>query len=289
MRAPKTLLAVAITATVLVGSMLHTGVPVAAETEYRRGPDPTAASISAQTGSFATASTTVSASQVSGFGGGRIYYPTDTSQGTFGAIAFAPGNLSTSSLYTWMGPRIASQGFVVFLIDTRTRFDLPPSRGQQLLTALDYLVASSSVRTRVDRTRLAVGGHSFGGGGALEAARSRPSLQAAIPLQPWSANKSWPTIAVPTFIVGAENDTVASPANHAELFYASIPDASEKGYLELNGATHSVGTDNDTTTATYMIVWLKRYVDNDTRYEPFLCPTPGPSATIEEFRGTCPG
>ena len=27
-----------------------------------------------------------------------------------------------------------------------------------------------------------------------------------------------------------------------------------------------------------MIVWLKRYVDNDTRYEPFICPTPAPCA-----------
>ena len=38
-----------------------------------------------------------------------------------------------------------------------------------------------------------------------------------------------------------------------------------------------------------MIVWLKRYVDNDSRYEPFICPTPAPSSTIEEYRGTCPG
>jgi hypothetical protein len=38
-----------------------------------------------------------------------------------------------------------------------------------------------------------------------------------------------------------------------------------------------------------MIVWLKRYVDNDTRYEQFICPTPVPGPTIEEYRGTCPG
>lgn len=43
------------------------------------------------TGPFATASVTVPRGSVSNFGGGVIYYPTDTSQGTFGAIAISPG------------------------------------------------------------------------------------------------------------------------------------------------------------------------------------------------------
>src|SRR5690606_28782060 len=105
--------------------------------------------VTAAFGPFATASTSVPAS-VAGFGGGVIHYPTDTSQGTFGAVAIAPGFLGTVAHYTWLGPRIASQGFVVFQINTNSRFDGPPSRGAQLLAALDYLVTSSSVRTRVD-------------------------------------------------------------------------------------------------------------------------------------------
>ena len=41
------------------------------------------------------------------------------------------------------------------------------------------------------------------------------------------------------------------------------------------------------TIAKYSISWLKRFVDNDTRYEQFLCPKPtGPA--IEEYRDTCP-
>jgi pimeloyl-ACP methyl ester carboxylesterase len=129
----------------------------------------------------------------------------------------------------------------------------------------------------------------MGGGGALEAATDRPSLQAAIPLQPWHNTKAWPNVQVPTLIVGAENDTTAPVAAHAEPFYTSMTGAPEKAYLELNNADHRVSTAGDTTQAKYMIVWLKRYVDNDTRYEPFMCPTPPPSSTIEEYRGTCPG
>jgi dienelactone hydrolase len=279
----------ALVAVVLVTVGLLTGPdPASAETEYRRGPDPTETSVTAAVGPFATASTSVPAS-VTGFGGGLIYYPTDTSQGAFGAVAVAPGFLGSSANYTWMGPRLASQGFVVFLINTDSRLDQPPSRGDQLLAALDYLVTSSSVRSRIDPGRLAVAGHSMGGGGTLEAATDRPGLQAAIPLQPWHSTKSWPNVQVPTMIIGAENDTTAPVAQHAEPFYESIPATTEKAYLELNGADHRVSTAGDTTEAKFMIVWLKRYVDNDTRYEQFICPNPGPSAaTIEEYRDTCP-
>jgi dienelactone hydrolase len=279
---------------VVAGLVLATAVVVGqatgagADTEYRKGPDPTEASVTAPLGPFATASTSVPAS-VAGFGGGIIHYPTDTTQGTFGAVAVAPGFLGSSANYAWMGPRLASQGFVVFLINTDSRLDQPPSRGAQLLAALDYLVTSSSVRTRIDATRLAVAGHSMGGGGTLEAAKARPGLQAAIPLQPWHTDKTWPEVQVPTMIIGAEADTTAPVADHSEPFYQSIPATTEKAYLELNDAEHRVGTTGDTTQAKFMIVWLKRYVDNDTRYEQFICPPPVAGGAIEEYRNTCPG
>jgi dienelactone hydrolase len=203
-------------------------------------------------------------------------------------VAFAPGFLGTTANYTWVGPRVASQGFVVFVIDTDSRLDPPTSRADQLLAALDYLVTTSSVRTRVDASRLAVAGHSMGGGGTIEAANDRPTLQAAVALQPWHSDKTWPGVHVPTMIIGAELDTTAPVATHSEPMYVSIPAASEKAYLELNGADHRVGTTGDTTQAKFLIVWLKRYVDNDTRYDQFLCPNPGPSTAIEEYRDTCP-
>jgi dienelactone hydrolase len=263
--------------------------PARADTEYRRGPDPTEASVSAAAGPFATASTTVAASAVGGFGGGIIYYPTDNSQGSFGAVAFAPGFLATTDHYPWVGPRIASHGFVVFVIDTLSRNDPPTRRAAQLLAALDYLVTSSPVRGRIDPERLAVAGHSMGGGGTVEAADERPSLQAAVALEPWHSDKTWSGVKVPTLVVGAEADTTAPVDTHAEPIYERIPAASEKAYVELNDADHRVGTRGDTTQAKFVVVWLKRYVDNDTRYEQFICPNPGPDAAIEEYRGTCPG
>ncbi|MEV6019721.1 MULTISPECIES: alpha/beta hydrolase [unclassified Streptomyces] len=260
----------------------------AATNPYERGPAPSNASIEAVTGPYAVSTTTVSALSVSGFGGGTVYYPTSTADGTFGAVAIAPGYTAYQSSIAWLGPRLASQGFVVFTIDTLTTLDQPDSRGRQLLAALDYLTQSSSVRTRIDSSRLGVMGHSMGGGGTLEAAKSRPSLQAAIPLTAWNLDTTWPEIKTPTLIVGADGDTIAPVATHSEPFYASLPSTLDKAYLELRGATHFTPNSSNTTIAKYSIAWLKRFIDNDTRYEQFLCPLPQASTTIAQYRGNCP-
>lgn len=249
---------------------------------------PTTSSIEAVRGPYAVSQTTVSSLSASGFGGGTIYYPTTTSDGTFGAVAISPGFTGTQSSIAWLGPRLASQGFVVFTIDTITTLDQPDSRGRQLLAALDHLTQRSTVRSRVDSTRLGVMGHSMGGGGSLEAAKSRPSLQAAIPLTGWNTDKTWPELRTPTLIVGADGDTVAPVSSHSEPFYESLPSTLDKAYLELNNASHFTPNTSDTTIAKYSISWLKRFIDNDTRYEQFLCPIPRPSLTIEEYRGNCP-
>ena len=271
-------------------STMVAGVDVAgAQTNpYERGPAPTEASLAADRGPFAVASTSVS-SFVSGFGGGTIWYPTSTTSGTFGAVALAPGFTASSTTYAWAGPRLASHGFVVFLIDTNSRYDQPASRGTQLLAALDYLTEQSSVRSRIDPNRLAVSGHSMGGGGSLEAASDDPTLDAVVALQPWNTDKTWSEIRTPTMIIGAQNDTVASVTSHAEPFYNSIPATSEKAYVERRGASHFLAGTSDDTQAKFMIVWLKRYVDDDTRYEQFICPPPATSTLISEYRGTCPG
>ncbi len=275
-------------ATALVVGASVPGISQAqAENPYERGPDPTVSSIEASRGPFATSQTSVSRLSASGFGGGTIYYPTSTSEGTFGAVAISPGFTATQSSISWIGPRLASQGFVVITIDTITIYDQPASRGDQLRAALRYLTGSSSVRGRIDASRLAVAGHSMGGGGSLEAAADQPTLQAAVPLAPWNTQKTWSGLRVPTFIIGGESDSVAPVSSHSIPFYNSIPASAEKAYMELDGASHFFPQTPNTTMAKYMISWIKRFVDNDTRYDQFLCPAPSDRA-IEEYRDTCP-
>ncbi|MFI5838752.1 dienelactone hydrolase family protein [Catenuloplanes sp. NPDC051500] len=288
MQKPRFLSAAVLALALVAGSLAGAAPASAAAGPYERGPDPTNASVEALRGPFATADISVSSLLVSGFGGGTIYYPTSTAEGTFGAVVIAPGFTAYQSSIAWLGPRLASQGFVVFTIDTITTLDQPDSRGRQLLAAADYLTGSSSVRSRIDGSRVAVVGHSMGGGGTLEAARSRPALQAAIPLTGWNTTKSWSSLRVPTLVIGADGDTVAPVATHSEPFYTTLPSSLDKAYLELNNATHFTPNSSNTTIAKYSISWLKRFVDDDTRYNQFLCPGPGVSLSVEEYRSTCP-
>ncbi len=279
----------AFTALVLIGA----GVALipnaqAATTSFQRGPAPTAASIRAVQGPFATTKTTVARNAVSGFGGGDISAPNDTSAGTFGAVAMAPGFTATRSSLAWLAPRIASQGFVVFNIDTLTTSDQPAQRGTELLAALDFLTKNSSVRGKIDASRLAVMGHSMGGGGTLEAAKSRPSLQAAVPLTPWDLNRNFAGATVPTLIIAGQADTIAPPAQFSIPFFTSISSNVDKGYLELAGASHFAPNIPNSTIAEFSIAWLKRFVDNDTRFEQFLCPGPAVTSAVSQYRADCP-
>lgn len=274
-------LAIATATTMVAPALAHAAGP------YERGPDPTESYIEQSRGAFAVASTTVSRATAGGFGGGTVYYPTSTAEGTFGAVAVVPGFTATQSSIAWIGPRLASFGFVVITIDTLSVYDQPSSRGTQLLAALDYLTQRSSVRGRIDASRLGVAGHSMGGGGTLEAASDRPSLQAGVPLAPWNTDKTWSEVRTPMLIIGGEADSVAPVSSHAIPFYTSLPSTPDKAYLELNGASHFFPNTPNTTMAKYMISWLKRFIDDDTRYDQFLCPAPDDS-TIEEYRDTCP-
>nr|WP_211225652.1 alpha/beta hydrolase [Amycolatopsis nigrescens] len=263
-------------------------VPAQQENPYQRGPDPTPESVEAPRGSFAIEKATIARGSVQGFGGGTIYYPTDTAEGTFGAVAISPGFTESQSAISWYGERLATQGFVVFTIDTNGGLDQPDSRADQLLAALDFLTGSSEVKDRIDASRLGVLGHSMGGGGSLSAAKKRPALQAAVPLAPWHTNSNWSDVTVPTLIVGAENDAVAPVGMHAEPFYAGLTKAPEKAYLELKGADHFVTNSPNTVIAKSTLSWLKRFIDDDTRYDQFLCPPPKPDNDISEYRDTCP-
>ena len=273
-------------AAVILGLIASAASPQAAAAAgpYERGPNPTSASISAVTGPFATASVTVP--RGNGFGGGVIYYPTVTSQGTFGGVAISPGLNGTWPGIAWLGPRLASQGFVVFGIETNNLNDSPTSRGTQLLAALDYLTRTSAVRTRVDANRLAVIGHSMGGGGALDAALRRPALQAAIGNAPYLPSGSLANDRVPTLIYAMQNDTLVPPSRLTSL-YNTIPASTERAYIGVAGAGHNYIGQPSTVLARTMIPWLKIFVDDDSRYSQFLCPSTNTSG-ISQYRNSCP-
>lgn len=262
---------------------LHWGQSAAAQ---QLGPVPTSTSTTVD-GPFAIATIRVATAQTpKSIGGVTVWYPTSTAQ-TYGAIAMVPGWLFGRNYLDWYGRRLASHGFVVVSVDPNSVFDGPDDRGIVLLAALNWLVDTSAVKSRVDAKRLGVLGHSMGGGGVLEAATIRQDLRAGMALQPWNGVKTFRTT-VPIAILGGESDTSAAPAKHAEPMYAGMT-RNEKAYLELNNAGHLVPASDNPTISRFVLSWAKRWIDGDTRYSKFLCP--GPTAdqkTVEEYRSTCP-
>lgn len=243
------------------------------------GQPPTSANITGN-GSFTVTSSTITTPV--GFGGGVVYYP--TAAGSYPVIAASPGFTAAWSSISWIGPRLASWGFVVVGIETNTRFDQPASRGNQLLAALNWAVntAPSAVRSRVDGTRRGVAGHSMGGGGTLEALSADTSglVKAGVPLAPWDTDKTWGQVTEPVLIVGGQADTVAPVSQHSIPFYNSL--GGSKTYVELRGASHFFPQTAEPTTSRALVSWFKRWLNGDTRFTPFTCGFSG--AAISDFR-----
>lgn len=269
--------------------------PPGGDSPYARGPDPTVSFLEARSGPYSTRTSRVS-SLVSGFGGGTIHYPTGV-EGTMGAVVVIPGFVSAESSIDWWGPKLASYGFVVMTIDTNTGFDQPPSRARQINNALDYLVdqntsRTSPVRGMIDTNRLGVIGWSMGGGGTIRVA-SEGRIKAAIPLAPWDTVTTYAGRAqAPTLIFACESDLIAPVRSHASPLYNRLPSDIEKAYVEINNGSHycaNGGGLNDAVLGRLGVSWMKRFLDEDTRYSQFLC---GPNHTsdrnISEYRGNCP-
>jgi pimeloyl-ACP methyl ester carboxylesterase len=269
-----------------VSGAVGTAVAQAAN-PFARGPAPNATTLNNR-GPFAISQVDVSGAGA-GFNNATVYYPNDTSQGTFAAIAVSPGFLTPKALMTWAGPKLASHGFVVAVLETNGLFDFPGQRADQMQAALRYLTTNSptAVRSRIDPTRLGAMGHSMGGGGALEVGdrNNNPRVKAVVGLEPWDIG-SFIGVDVPSMIVGAQNDFIAPVSSHAISFYQQIIGA-EKQYVELAGADHLVGISDQTIQSRSAIAWFKRYLDNDTRYNQFLCP-PVSGAGVSQTQNTCP-
>jgi alpha-beta hydrolase superfamily lysophospholipase len=256
--------AVALTAAALVASPATSGA-------VQIGPNPTAAALNAN-GPFAVTSQAVNPSE---FNQGTIYTPA-ASAGVVGAVVITPGFTARQSSISWLGPRLASHGFVVMTIDTNSTNDSPSARATQMGAALSWLVGSTSpVASRVDANRTALMGHSMGGGGTMQATQQVAGLDAAIPLTPWHTTKSFPNDHVPTAIIGAQNDNIASVGQHAQPFYNSIPAGTPKVLAVIAGGTHSTPNSANQQISVLSIAWLKRFVDGDTRYTQFACNSPG--------------
>jgi hypothetical protein len=264
---------------------------------YQRGPAPTTAALNAATGPFAIRSLSLSGAGTPGFGSSTVYYPADSSQGQFGLVVLCPGITATKGLYTWLATRVASWGFVVINMNANTTLDFDGARERELEAALSTVATLSQTRSsplygRIDVQRRAVIGHSMGGGAALDAGLRDSDLLASVALAPGgvatSASVLTPT-RVPTLIVGFDLDTICPPAIFADVYYAELPATLDSAKLLMQGnhltpTTIGVPGEHDLI-ATMTVSWLKRFVDDDTRFDSFVQNAGSPLAISYRTQG----
>ncbi|MEY4765731.1 MAG: hypothetical protein RI907_2404 [Pseudomonadota bacterium] len=247
---------------------------------YAKGPAPTVASIEAA-GPFATAKATLV--NASAYGNGTtVYHPTDRSQGTFGLVVLCPGFVSSAGLYAGIAERIASHGFVVAVVQTKSLLDMPKARATQLVAVMDAMKAQNKVQAvawagQVDETRVAFMGHSAGGAGTFYAAATHPELKALVGLMAGEPGTSYKSLATttktPTLVLTAQNDGLAS--SWSKPFFQALDGSTPAVWVELAGFNHlslwtTASASSQAHVAKYALAWAKRFVDEDERYGTFF-------------------
>jgi len=226
------------------------------------GPAPTATSVRAGRGPMSYTSRSVTGT---GFAMSTLYTPTGGCAKKGGILLIPPFLVNNSALLP-QAQLYASNGFVVLSLNARTTGDFPSSRAAQGRAALNVLKAQSSV----DAARIGVGGYSMGGGATMEVISSDPSIKAGVPQVPWDLGRTFPNNRVPVMIIGGSADTVAAPAQHASVFYSSVPASTPKGIAIVAGASHFMPSTPPAGVHQLALSWMKYFVDGDTRYRQFI-------------------
>ena len=246
--------------------------------EVDLGPAPTTASLSVD--GIYEVMTYTDIPDVPEFGDATVYYPVDTEM-PIGGVAIAPGWTELQRHIEWWGPRLASHGYAVLVLDTNDpRADQPEARAEALMAAVGILRdendrAGSPLNGRIDAGKMAIMGHSMGGGGVLIAANKYPNeFQAAIPFTPWQPAGDFSQVTAPTLVMAGSADRVAGVADHAWPHFQSIPESTIKVFLEIDGGSHYIADtsrgEDLATIGRYGIAWLTLYLDGDERYRGFI-------------------
>ncbi len=217
------------------------------------------------------------------FSAATLYFPANKG-GDFGGIVVAPGFIEKQENIAWWGNHLASHGWAVLTIDTNEPRDNPQVRAEALMAGVRLLIGEntrmgSAIRGKVLADRMAVMGHSMGGGGTLLAANENSdALKAAIPFTPWLPDGDFGEVKVPTLVLAGEVDRIAAVADHAWPHYESLVSATPRMYLEIRGGNHFIAnsmTENEglnpnidvhDLVGSMAVAWLKLFMDGEEGY-----------------------
>ncbi|MEI8135852.1 MAG: T9SS type A sorting domain-containing protein [Bacteroidota bacterium] len=215
-----------------------------------------------QTGTITLTFNDVSRSGGFGSGGGpgrqiqtEVYYPATiagsnvaVASGSFPVVVFGHGFVMDWSSYDNVFSALSKRGYIVAL--PRTEGGFSPSHsdfGLDLALVGNKLMLLNITNTlapifisKVDQ-KLAIAGHSMGGGSSFLAAKNNPNLTclfnfAAAQTNPTSSNAA-KQVYVPTLIIGGQTDCVAPSSTNQDKMWDSTA-ASKKYEVVIKNLTH---------------------------------------------------
>lgn len=219
------------------------------------------------------------------FAAATIFYPLTLSfDAPMGGVVMAPGFRASASNYEWWGPALASLGYAVMILDTNAPTDGLAARADALIAGVGFLKSEndnpdSPLNGKFDTSRVAIMGHSMGGGAALAAAAELgDGIQAVVPLSLYccepggSFSADYANLNTPTLIIASASDEVAPPAQHARLLYDAIG-SSDKVYLEFAEGDHMIvanGGPDLGTIARFTLAFLKVHLEGRDNLAAFI-------------------
>lgn len=226
-----------------------------------------------------------------GYDSAIVYYPTQGS-GAYPAVTMSGGWTNTKEDMEWICIDLVEAGFIVLAFTPQRRILALPfiwERGHNRAyeTLEDENIRSDSpIRGKVNTDKIGMCGFSMGGGGVINAANNNVTgVKATVAMAPWEVCTFRPmedcdtqsdAIGTPVFIFGGTNDRLALDEKVSQMF-DTLPSSTERILAIFDGMNHYdmfgmeffKGPERDEV-ATYMIAFLKVYLERDPSYQDIL-------------------
>ena len=173
-----------------------------------------------------------------------VWYPSNSS-GPYPTVIFAHGFFLAPDDYEGLAEAIVSEGYVFASIATEQGFVVDHEAYGQDLAFVAEEITTDGVGGILDGAldgRIAIGGHSMGGGASWLSAESNPPVDAFFALAPAETNPSavaaGELIEAPAMVISGTNDFVTLPATQHEPIYESVENSICSAFISILEGGH---------------------------------------------------